>query len=172
MRVDSASAESGNQPGELGLALLNTMMIPHNCPECNSPLPDDLTCQDHFHQLLFWENEDPAYGIVHHLSVLCYYLQHPSLYSPEGLQAARRLLADFLVRSISPGEMRHQIKDQVDSGKRQAKITRRPGTQGAYPTPVHWTMMVGDVVAAGKENYIASVNNWAASVLKSLERIP
>ncbi len=28
--------------------------------------------------------------------VLCYHLQHPSLYSPEGLDEAKRLLIEFL----------------------------------------------------------------------------
>lgn len=148
------------------------MLAQSDCPECNSPLPDDITCQEHFFQLLFWENEVPAYGEVHHLTVLCYHLQHPSLYSPEGLTYARKLLVDFLARGLSPAEVRRHIKDQVDSGNRQAKITSRTGMQGAYPVPVHWTMTISDVVAAGKENYIASVHAWAESILQALEDLP
>jgi len=148
------------------------MVLQNFCLECKSPLPDTLTCQDHFHQLLFWENEVQVYGEVHHLTVLCYHLQHPSLYSPGGLQAARTLLADFLMRGLSPGKVRRQIKEQVDSGKRQSKITSRPGAQGSYPTPVHWTMTVGDVVAAGKENYLSSIRDWAKSIHMALEKLP
>lgn len=142
------------------------------CPDCNAFLSDHLTCQDHFHQLLFWENEVPEYGEVHHLTVLCYHLQHPSLYSPEGLQYARKLLADFLVRGLSPAEVRRQEKDHVDSGKRQIKFTSRPGSHGAYPILVHWTMTIGNVVAAGKDNYLASVRAWADSILHNLEELP
>jgi hypothetical protein len=148
------------------------MLAQSSCSECHGSLTDDLTCQDHFFQLLYWENEVPAYGEVHHLTVLCYHLQHPSLYSPEGMTYARKLLVDFLARGLSPAEVRRQNKDLVDSGNRQAKITSRPGAQGAYPVPVHWTMTVGDVVAAGKENYIASVRIWAESILQALEDLP
>ena len=109
------------------------MLSQSTCSECNNPLTDSLTCQEHFHQLLFWENEVPEYGEVHHLTVLCYHLQHPSLYSPEGLAYARKLLADFLVHGLSPADVRRQNKDQVDSGKRQLKITSRPGLLGALP---------------------------------------
>ena len=52
--------------------------------------------------MLFWEAEKPSLGVVHHLMVLCYHLQHPHLYSPEMLLEARRMLADFVVGSVSP----------------------------------------------------------------------
>jgi hypothetical protein len=39
------------------------------CPECGASWDDEATCQDHFHQMLFWENEYPDYGAeVHHYS--------------------------------------------------------------------------------------------------------
>jgi len=142
------------------------MVIPTSCLECNSLLAAGITCQDHFHTLLFWENEVPAYGEVHHLTVLCYHLQHPSLYSPEGLGFAQKLLVDFLVHGLSPAEARRQNKDVVDSGIRQIKFASRPGLSGSYPVPVLWTMIVADVVAAGKENYLSSVRamlqSWCA----------
>lgn len=171
--ADIASVDLIQVQGGLKPALLFKNMIPKNiCLECSGSIPGSLTCQDHFHTLLFWENEVPAYSEVHHLTVLCYHLQHPSLYSPEGLQAARKLLTDFLMQGVSPIEVRHQIKEQVDSGKRQAKITSRPGAQGAYSVPVHWTMTISDVVAAGKENYLSSVRDWAKSIQKGLEELP
>lgn len=70
------------------------------CPECGAAWVGQKMCQDDFHQMLFWEAENPAYGEVHHLMVLCYHLQHPSLYSPEGLTEARKLLAEFVEREI------------------------------------------------------------------------
>jgi hypothetical protein len=60
-----------------------------HCPECGAVRHGDTTCQDGFHQMLFWENEDPANGAVHHLMVVSYHIQHPSLYSPEGLENAK-----------------------------------------------------------------------------------
>ncbi|HWQ84992.1 MAG TPA: DUF5946 family protein [Anaerolineales bacterium] len=148
-------------------------MLPESsCPECNSPLQDGLTCQDHFHTLLFWENEVPEYGEVHHLTVLCYHLQHPSLYSPEGLIGARQLLTDFLVLGLSPSQVVRRDREIRDSGKRQSRITSRLGQAGSYPVPVKWTMTAADVVAAGKENYIPTVPSWAFTVKQALDEVP
>ena len=141
---------------------------PVHCPECGAPWPDDQTCRDYFHQLLFWENEDPARGEVHHLMVLCYHLQHPSLYSAEGLTHARGLLVDFVERGLSPAEVRANNREHVASGRRDWSVTARPGNHGAYERPVVWTMTIADVVAGGAERYFESVQAWANTVSDSL----
>lgn len=139
------------------------------CPDCRAAWTTDLTCTEYFHQMLFWEAEFPPLGEVHHLMVLCYHLQHPALYSPEGLQVARGLLEDFVGRGLSPAEVRQRHRDAVDSGKRGFKITARPGARGAYPQPVPWTMTAADVVAGGTEGYIENVRAWARSVYEALK---
>jgi hypothetical protein len=139
------------------------------CPDCGAFWSEGVTCTDHFHHMLFWEAEFPLLGEVHHLMVLCYHLQHPALYSPEGLRFSRGLLEDFVARGISPAEIRQRDRDKVDSGKRNFKITGRPGAQGIYPQPVHWTMTAADVVAGGAEQYIDNVRAWARSVYESLK---
>jgi hypothetical protein len=65
--------------------------------------------------MLFWEAENPNYGVVHHLMVLCYHLQHPSLYSPEGLRQAITLLSDFLERGLTPEQVRKRSRNTVNS---------------------------------------------------------
>lgn len=65
------------------------MKLLQTCPECGAVWQDGRTCQEYFHQMLYWEAEDPSLGEVHRLSVLCNYLQHPSLYSLEGLEQAK-----------------------------------------------------------------------------------
>ena len=119
--------------------------------------------------MLYWENEFPGHGQVHHLAVLCYYLQHPSLYSPEGLAAGMRLLVDFIERGISPQESRRQNREKVNSSNRSWKVTARPGYRGAYTHPVGWRMTAADVINAGAENYIASVQQWARLMLEDLK---
>jgi hypothetical protein len=141
-----------------------------SCPECGAPWRDNQTCQDAFHQMLFWENENPAYGEVHHLLVLCYHLQHPSLYSPDGLAGARRLLADFLEQNLPPAETRRRNRQQVSSSQRQWKITARPGLHGAYTRPPQWRLTAAAVVAGGAENYCDNVRQWAASILAALKQ--
>jgi Family of unknown function (DUF5946) len=134
------------------------------CPECGARWHDGQTCQDHFHQMLFWENENPAYGQVHHLMVLSYHLQHPSLYSPEGLSAATHLLADFLEHGAMPEEVRKRNRATVDSGTRTWKIKGTTDSHGVYDPFIQWTMTAADVVASGVDNYCASVRTWARSI--------
>ena len=140
---------------------------PH-CPECGSPLVEGVTCQDHFHQMLFWEAENPALGIVHHLMVLCYHLQHPSLYSPDGLTLSIRLLDEFVSQGITPQEVRRRKHKALDSGRRAYTITARPDSRGSYSHPVIWSMVAADVVAAGKDRYCDSVRAWARSAYEAL----
>ena len=140
-----------------------------NCRECGAAWQDDTTCQHHFHQMLFWEAEYPAYGEVHHLMVLCYHLQHPSLYAPDGLNEAKRLLVEFVERGTTPQEMRRRNRERLDSSKRQWKIKATPTSHGAYDPPVQWTMTAADVTARGAERYCDSVRAWAQSALESLK---
>ena len=162
----------------MGMMLQNDIAIeacfmenvyPSTCPSCGADWPAaGQTCQEAFHQMLYWENDDPRNGQVHHLAVLCYHLQHPELYSPEGLNYALGLLVDFLEHGQTPQQLRRSARAQVASGKRDWKITGRPGAVGGYAHPVRWSMTCRDVVAGGIENYVASVNRWAAAVLADL----
>lgn len=140
------------------------------CPECGASWEEGETCQEYFHQMLYWENEHPDYGAqVHHLTVLSYYLQHPSLYSPEGLLYAKGLLADFLERGLSPQEVRQSNRARVDSGSRSWKVTGKPGARGSYSHPIRWTMIAQDVVAGGSDHYCENVQKWARSILDLLK---
>lgn len=147
------------------------MTSARTCPECGANWTPDITCTDLFHLLLFWEWE---YSMpeVHHLMVLCYHLQHPSLYSPEGLSDARRLLTTFVENGTPPAEVRRRRAGELDSGRRNWQITARPGSHGAYASPPLWTMTIADVAEAGPGCYYESVREWARSVYKALEGVP
>ncbi len=141
------------------------------CPECGATWSDGNTCQDYFSQLEAWEFENPAERYaVHHLMVLCYHLQHPSLYAPDGLRYAKQLLVDFVEGGVTPQEVRERSRDTVDSGKRSWKVKARPGLVGSYVHPVHWKMTAADVVAGGADCYCASVRAWAKSALEDIRR--
>ncbi|MEJ2759840.1 MAG: DUF5946 family protein, partial [Anaerolineales bacterium] len=91
------------------------MESPRLCDQCGATLEAGHTCKDDFCQMLFWESENPEYWQVHHLMVLCYHLQHPILYSTEGLVRAKKLLADFVERKFSPDEIRKRDRQIFDS---------------------------------------------------------
>lgn len=139
------------------------------CAECGAILLDGKSCEDRFHQMGVWEFENPSViPEVHHLMVLCYHLQHPSLYSPEGLNGAKSLLVDFLERGITPADVRRRDRAKLDSGKRKFKIRGTESSHGAYEHPVQWSMTAVDVTASGADNYCANVKAWARSVLGDL----
>jgi hypothetical protein len=145
-------------------------MIEKSCSECGTTWGNGVTCEDHFHQMLFWEAEHPDYvAQVHHLMVVCYYIQHPSLYSPEGLRHGHELLHKFLVQGFTPQEVRQQISTKVDSGNRTYKIKGTPTSHGAYQHPVNWTMTAAHVTAAGVDQYCDSVRAWAQATYDALQ---
>lgn len=145
-----------------------------NCSECGAALTAGTagsTCQDAFGQMLAWEYEDMEHrGQVHHLMVLCYHLQHPSLYAPDGLHSAQRLLLEFVEGGVTPQEVRQRDREKVDSGKRDWKIKARPGMVASYRNPIRWTMTSADVIARGPDAYITSVQEWARSVIAAMRK--
>jgi hypothetical protein len=119
------------------------------CPECGAAWPEGMDCPQGFYQMLYWEAENPALGGVHHLMALCYHLQHPSLYSPEGLEAAKKLIHAFVVEGARPQEARRKLRGEVDSSRRKWKVTAAGERCAAHAAPVKWTMTAADVVAGG-----------------------
>jgi hypothetical protein len=143
------------------------MDAPLCCAECGADWSDGQTCTGHFHRMGFWELDHQLYD-VHHLMVLCYHLQHPSLYAPDGLAGAKKLLVAFVEEGVTPQAMRQRIRKAVDSGVRGYKIKGTPDSCGAYAQPPEWEMVAADVVRAGISSYYASVRKWAELTLKAL----
>jgi hypothetical protein len=144
-------------------------MSTSRCPNCGAQIDSETPCETYFHQMLFWESEVPALGVVHHYLVLCYYIQHPHLYSPEGLRFSIGELEEFIETDITAAQMREKIASDVNSRTRKFKIKGTPEAYGAYPQPVAWTMNAADVVARGRDHYIDSVSQWAKSVYDALK---
>lgn len=145
------------------------MKANQTCPECGAIWPEDQTCQDFFHQMHFWEAENPVYGAqVHHLMVLCYHLQHPSLYSPEGLDYARQLLVEFLEHGATPEQVRRKHGLAVDSSWRKWKIKGAGDARGTYKHAMCWAMTAADVLAGGVDSYCYNVRHWAKSIQDTL----
>jgi hypothetical protein len=136
------------------------------CSECGAP---DMTCETRFHEFLVKEFEDAGYGVVHHLTVAAYMLQHSSKLTIEGWLHMRKLLREFLVENKPPALIRKQNKDLVDSGKRKFKITSKGGLPVINKTT--WTKTILDVRAEIADIYCEDVTAWAGFALEDVERL-
>ena len=145
-------------------------MTSTSCPECKAEWLNGRTCADAFHQALAWDFEDPAGAWPnHHLTVLCYHLQHPSLYSPEGLEYANGLLIEFVEKGKAPASVRHENSEELQNSRRKWTVTGSGSAKGEYLIPPRWTVTVQDVVAGGLENYPGRVKTWAESLFRALK---
>jgi hypothetical protein len=118
--------------------------------------------------MLYWENENPELGTIHLLMVLSYHLQHPSLYSPTDLQFSLQQLIDFLEGGLSLRQALKNNRAILDSGSRKWIFTPKLGSMGVYKYPTTWHMTVQDVVDAGANHYVDSIQTWACSILADL----
>ncbi len=134
------------------------------CPDCGAP---DSACEARYHECLFKEFSDPAYGAVHNLTVSAYMLQHSSKLTKAGWLYERQLLLEFLVENKSPAFIRQQNHDLVDSGKRKFKIKSKTGQPVIAKTT--WTKTILDLRTENAKVYCADVNAWARSALAEAE---
>lgn len=151
----------------------NALSTSYTCPECGAVHPDGATCEDVFNALLALEFSDPGgAGIVHHLTVPCYMLQHDR-YSDEGAVWAIGLLEATLERGISPDAYRAQTRATVDQARRDWKITR---PADAPPRPrLAWPLTLADARPAppavpgdDPAGHPARIERWARSVLATI----
>ena len=135
---------------------------PTRCPECGAAMRDGLSCREQYEAVLALEYENPvAFGAVHHLTVPAYSVQHPSGYTPEAIDWMLNLLEGFLEQGVSPGAMREQNRDSMDSGQRSFKLTRPP----APPKLVEWPLTINSVYGVGLDVYAGRVRAWAQAAL-------
>ena len=137
-----------------------------NCPECGAP---DNLCQTRFDEYLILEFTDPGYGMVHHLTVTAFMVQHSSRMTREGWMYERELLREFLVENKSPATIRKQIRDKVDSGKRTFKFKSKDGVPVINKST--WKKTILDVRAENAEVYCEDIDGWARSVLEEAEEL-
>ncbi len=119
--------------------------------------------------MIAWDfNDFEGAGAVHHLTVLCYNLQHPKTYSKKGLEDAKEFLVEFVFKKFSFKQHDERNKQRLSSNVRNWKITGTPEDYGKYAAVPLWTFRASDVAIPGKENYNARVEFWAESVYKNL----
>ena len=140
--------------------------MPYTCPQCGAAFPPGETCQDRFNASQLIEVEQPSYYAVHHLSVLCFMLQHNG-YSRDGWLCAHELLFQFVCRGLTPTEARRQNRKSWDSGHRNWSISKGPKLPGVEE--IVWSYTIAEVRLDTAEHYCTDVGHWAETVLADTE---
>ena len=116
---------------------------------------------------LEYENSG-AFGAVHHLTVVCYMLQH-NAYSRDVWLEARNMLAQFVEEGVSPAAMRGRNRSRFDSAHRSWSITK--GAKLPEFETLLWSRTIAGVRLDDPETYCADVQLWATCVLKDTEQL-
>jgi hypothetical protein len=114
--------------------------------------------------MLALEFEDPqVFGAVHHLTVICYNLQHSSVFSDEALAWMRSMLHAIIEEDLSPEELRERSRNKFSG---QVKVLRK----AAMRSPIMWSMTVMDVHTGSPNIYVKDVTAWAKSILRTIKK--
>jgi hypothetical protein len=120
--------------------------------------------------MIAWDFTDfSGVGQVHHLTVLCYYLQHPSHYSPEGLKQAVSILKKVNENNLSDKELYQEESDMFSSSRRNWHVTGTQTNHGKYTHQIKWQLTVGAVVKDGISKYPEHVKEWASTIYHDLK---
>ncbi len=130
--------------------------MPDVCPECGAA-----GCREKFESMLALEFDDPAvFGAVHHVTVICFNLKHPSAFSEEALSWMRSTLRAIVEEGLTPAELRERSKKQFNG--RVSVLNKAPKA----PETVSWSMTVADIRTDDPEAYVNDVRAWARAILK------
>lgn len=135
----------------------------NKCPLCGTVNPEGEGCRERFERCMGLEFESPAaFGAAHHLSVLCYMLQH-NAYAREVWLEAREMLAEFVEQGVSPESMRQRKNARMAGGQRDWHVTRGPKL--AEFSQIRWSRTIFELRLDCAENYCEDVWAWARAVL-------
>jgi len=135
------------------------------CPECGAVASGDKTCREKFDEMLALEFESPSvFGAVHHVTVICFNLQHPGTFTDDAVAWMRTSLRSIVEDGLSPAELR---KGAGKNFKGKTKIRRATPAEPARTN--HWSMSVLDVRTGDPEAYVKDAMAWATSILNDLE---
>jgi hypothetical protein len=109
--------------------------------------------------------QSSIFGAVHHLTVICYNIQHPDAFTDEALVWMRTSLHDIVEKDLSgPG----LLKRARGSFGGDYKI-KRSNARARAPGRTRWSMTAADVRTARPEVYTRDVKAWAKSILNDLD---
>lgn len=141
-------------------------MLKKTCPHCKATYATAESCEDRFDRCLSLEFGDRAYWPVHHLTVLCYMLQH-NAYNHGAWLEARQLLAQFVNHDGASNNWHRQ--KALDSKSRLEQQSLLAGKKFADFQRITWSFTIADVRLEEAGLYCADVKNWANHLLQDTQ---
>ncbi len=138
---------------------------PSTCTQCGAHAQYGKTCREKYEEILALEYENPAiFGAVHHITVLCYNLQHPDSFTAEAISWMQSSLRAIIEEGLSPMELRKRAGKEF---KGNVKVLRQIAYTETTETPrkIRWPITVMDIRTNEPEIYIEDVKAWAKSIL-------
>jgi len=134
----------------------------HKCPQCGAENERAGQCRQRFEACLALEFENPAYGVVHHLTVPSYMLQHNE-YSREAWIEALKLLDQFVNQKTTPEAARQMMASKFEGRPRTWRFSR--GEKLGEFSAIVWSCTIADVRLDDPAVYCADIHRWAASIV-------
>ncbi len=136
----------------------------NTCPECGAPEVDGLTCWQQLAAIGAWEFQDPELLAEHFLTVACYNLQHPAMFTEEALAGLRSAFIDHIDKGLPVEEIRRRAARAYEGKKR---VLKRESER--HPVLRQWRLTIADVYISDKpEGAAERVRRWAAAVYSEL----
>lgn len=146
---------------------------PHRCASCGGLTRGGLaSCRAAFDELLAFEFVDPAaFGPVHHLTVACFFLQHPEGHTAEVLAMWRHMIsepeagASFATRELAAA------RRAFDGPTRVREAGARPPHWWPTTFPVTvWDVLPGPGAPLDAAGHVQRVRQWAHDIGAVLDR--
>jgi hypothetical protein len=120
------------------------------CQHCHFP-----NCEEKFHQALNLDFTNLEYGVVHHLLVTTYMLQH-NRHTPQAARDIVQLMQTLL--ETTPTEYHKNQVRQFSGGT--TKVIRH---DLAPPLRDSWTLTIQNVECGSSHAYVRTVRAWAVA---------
>jgi Family of unknown function (DUF5946) len=140
------------------------------CPHCGAA-----GCKDKYGEMLALEFEQPSvFGAVHHLTVICYNIQHPDSFSDEALAWMRSALRDIVEKGLTGPELLKRARGSFSGDYkvkcRDSRARDRHTDVPCIPERTGWSMTVADVRTDSPGAYTGDIKAWARSILDDIQK--
>jgi hypothetical protein len=137
------------------------------CHQCGGLPMDGKSCREKFEDALALEFGDPViFSAVHHITVICYNIQHPYDFSEEALEWMKSTLRSIIVDELTGADVREQARKKYNGGIK----VKSKASSDKMNAKMNWSMTIMDVRTDNAEVYTKDIKTWAKSILNYIHK--